>query len=144
MNTVSARTRAWLDAAAEAGDECVEWPYGRDWDGYGIVHVNGRARRLSHLILAEAGQARPPGTLALHSCDNPPCGNLRHLRWGSPQANMDDKMRRGRYKNGRQKLSTEDLARMRAMRAEGASQFAIASRLGVVQTTIGRALRKDA
>jgi hypothetical protein len=34
----------------------------------------------------------------LHSCDNRVCININHLRLGTPQDNMDDKMRRGRWR----------------------------------------------
>ena len=39
-----------------------------------------------------------PGELACHHCDTPPCVNPEHLYRGTPQSNMDDKMRRGRWR----------------------------------------------
>lgn len=40
----------------------------------------------------------PEGLYVLHSCDTPPCVNPDHLRAGSVQDNVDDKMERGRWK----------------------------------------------
>jgi predicted DNA-binding protein YlxM (UPF0122 family) len=34
---------------------------------------------------------------AIHACDNPPCQNPRHLRWGSHLENMSDMTARGRH-----------------------------------------------
>lgn len=42
-----------------------------------------------------------PNLYACHHCDNKWCVNKDHLYAGTPQSNMDDKCRRGRYKNGR-------------------------------------------
>lgn len=39
------------------------------------------------------------GRFALHSCDNPPCVNPAHLRWGSHADNMTDAADRGRIRN---------------------------------------------
>lgn len=33
----------------------------------------------------------------MHTCDNPPCVNPRHLRQNTPQANNDDKVAKGRH-----------------------------------------------
>ena len=41
----------------------------------------------------------PDGMFILHSCDVRPCVNPDHLRVGTQADNMQDKLRRGRYRN---------------------------------------------
>lgn len=43
-----------------------------------------------------SGQDVPDGMHILHSCDNPRCCNPEHLRIGTHQDNMNDKVSRGR------------------------------------------------
>jgi len=66
--------------------------------GYGL-YGKTRAHRFS-LTLYE-GNSPEGKPYALHSCDNPPCVNPGHLRWGSAQDNTDDMFERGRSKNPR-------------------------------------------
>lgn len=84
-------------AARPHSDECIEWPFGRaERAGYGSV-LN---KRRAHVVMLEivTGEAAG-GRLALHSCDNPPCVNPAHLRWGTPKDNAQDASLRGRCRN---------------------------------------------
>jgi hypothetical protein len=96
---------------------CWEWPYHLSEDGYGrIASVEGTVR-VGHAALILDGNPRPepPNNQALHSCDNPPCFNPTHLRWGTHQNNMADMVERQRHfgcpgeKNGRAKLTVEQV-----------------------------------
>lgn len=65
----------------------------------------------------------------------------RNLRWATPADNADDRKRHGRYALGVRhvmaKLSDADVAAIK--RAAGsASQWAIARRYGVTQSTVSR------
>ena len=73
-------------------DDCVEWPHGKNPKGYGrtnkgFVHVQ--------VLEARVGP-RPDGAVAMHSCDNPPCLNYRHLSWGTAAENSAQMVERGR------------------------------------------------
>jgi hypothetical protein len=74
-------------------DECWEWDGALQTAGYGFFGGSELAHRLVYrLIVGEI----PEGMHVLHSCDNPPCCNPRHLWIGSNRDNRVDAMRKGR------------------------------------------------
>lgn len=92
----------WLKeqlATRERSDECWEWPFPKDKDGYGYAVYNKFRTRAHVLALIFDGKPKPdpPSNNALHSCDNPPCVNPRHLRWGTISDNTQDSIARGRF-----------------------------------------------
>lgn len=94
-------SQRWLQAQVETRDRtngCWEWPFYRAKDGYGSAHYEGKATQAHSLALIFDGKPRPqaPNNQALHSCDNPPCVNPDHLRWGSAKDNVHDAFLRGR------------------------------------------------
>jgi hypothetical protein len=103
--------------AVAGADECWLWQ-GQRWpSGHGIMLIRNIKRQATHVSLELSGKPRPgPDAMALHSCDNPPCVNPAHLRWGDHGANMADMVERGRgarlsgAKNAHAKL-TDDLVR---------------------------------
>ncbi len=92
----------------------------------------------------------PDGQCVLHRCDNPPCVNPTHLFLGTRADNNADREAKGRgvpspgERNGRAKLNPEKLAMIHRMRAEGATQQAIADVVGVSQVQVGKVLRGKA
>ena len=87
----------WLEASVATSDRstCWEWPFSR-LHGYGQVG----GRKATHVALELDGRPRPSDDLiALHSCDNPPCVNPDHLRWGTHRDNASDRGERGRTRN---------------------------------------------
>ncbi|WP_442800462.1 HNH endonuclease signature motif containing protein [Sphingopyxis sp. 113P3] len=53
---------------------------------------------LAHRVACTIAHGSPPEgkASALHSCDNPPCCNPAHLRWGSHKENTADAIERDR------------------------------------------------
>jgi hypothetical protein len=91
--------RFWDKVQIGAPDECWEWKGGRAREGYGHTRrIAGKSYRANRLALAFATESVPDGMSALHSCDNPPCCNPNHLRWGTPAENLADARDRGRIK----------------------------------------------
>lgn len=78
-------------------DACILWPGYRNADGYGRARNGREVVEVTHIALSIDGRPRPePDLYALHSCDNPPCINPHHLRWGTKRDNAEDAMARGR------------------------------------------------
>lgn len=81
------------------GTACIDWPYSKDSYGYGQVRRDGRTILVNHVVLpARSARPAPPFHQILHRCDNPPCVNPRHLRWGSQGQNISESYQRGRRK----------------------------------------------
>lgn len=83
----------------------------------------------------------------MHSCDNPPCCNPRHLSPGTRQDNVDDCVRKGRVVSlkgstrGNAKLTEQQVLHILDLRENGATQRAIASKFGVHHSTVGAILK---
>lgn len=81
---------------APRGD-CVEWTGAKFKSGYGEAHHRGKHWRAHRLAWTMANGPIPDGLHVLHSCDNPACCKLEHLRLGTAAENAADKMARGRH-----------------------------------------------
>lgn len=92
-------------------DGCWLWPHAIDKDGYGVLQVkprNAKVRMLkAHRLSLEFHTGKRPadGVPVLHSCDaryppgdrtNRRCINPLHLRQGSHEENVADRVRNGR------------------------------------------------
>lgn len=80
---------------------CWPWMGQRDKDGYGSMYdprvdSNRRAHRLLWDVIG-LGEL-DPATFLLHSCDNPPCCNPRHLTPGTNTDNVHDMIVKDRRK----------------------------------------------
>jgi DNA-binding transcriptional ArsR family regulator len=106
----------------------------------GAEYVTNPCEQCGKLVTVLASQPPGPGAFALHSCDNPPCCNPAHLRWGTPQSNQDDRRERRRHLlPARRKM---DYAEMARLHASGVRDAAIAKRLQVSHSTVTRALKR--
>lgn len=81
--------------------ECLVFTGAKTKAGYGKIALPRPAKghRLAHRVVLEHHHG-PSSLMSLHSCDNPPCVNIAHLRYGTAQDNVDDMMARGRGRNG--------------------------------------------
>jgi hypothetical protein len=125
-------------------DACWSWKRLVDKDGYGKFQISTGYRvqwhvRAHRFALYLSTGARPKN-LALHSCDNPPCCNPKHLHEGTQKKNRVDCKARGRVArgetDGNAKMTTQNVIDLRRRLAEGESASSIAAEFGVTHTTI--------
>lgn len=91
--------RFWSKVAkTESQDDCWEWTAGCQKSGYGQFSIRTGEKISAHRMawILTNGDI-PDGLCVLHSCDNPPCCNPRHLFTGTQGDNIHDMIRKGRY-----------------------------------------------
>lgn len=72
--------------------------------------------------------------LVIHSCDNPPCCNPKHLRVGTHADNAEDRSRRGRHRT--RVLRRSDAVEIRRLKANGYGWEELAAAYGVSRALI--------
>lgn len=127
--------RFWARVRKTSG--CWTWDGSRDSNGYGRINKNGRPA-LAHRISWElsTGRELERDQHVCHKCDYPPCVRPDHLFLGDPQANTDDKMRKGRHKYGTSKGEKHGCAKLTeqqvlAIRASFGPSRIIAEQYGI-------------
>ncbi len=141
--------RLWSKIDRSGGPDAC-WPWTTDSvfrNGYGqftymadgkCVHI--QAHRMVWIFVN--GPIEPPSLLALHTCDNPPCCNPRHLFLGTHSINTRDAVLKCRTNTV--KLTKEQVREIRQMYVPGkTSQQEIADLFGVGQTQVSRIVRND-
>lgn len=116
----------------ESPEECWAWS-GTIRDGYGRTYYRGRSESASRVSWLIHQGPIPDGLFVLHSCDNRPCTNPKHLFLGTNDDNMADMGRKGR--NGR-KLTMEQAVQIKARLRAGQLQTEIAKEFGVTKSCI--------
>lgn len=116
--------RFWSKVKIGAEDECWPWTEGATPQGYGVFWAKGQNVRANRFALTiTEGPSTDPTHLSLHECDNPPCCNPKHLRWGTTQDNTDDSLERSGPRHGENSsnafLTEAIVIRLYAHRMEG-------------------------
>lgn len=90
---------------------CIEYILSRDARGYGRIFPNGK-NKLAHRYMWELFHGEiPKGKVIMHTCDNPSCVRIEHLRCGTQKENMLDAKAKNRMATGSklpQAILTED------------------------------------
>ncbi len=115
-------------ARTEWEGDCLVFTGSRHRQGYGQVSVNGKSV-LAHRVVIEHHLGSSDLDV-LHSCDNPPCVNIDHLRYGTDQDNKMDSVIRGRH------FRKLDADAVRAIRASELSNADLARQYGVDRRTV--------
>lgn len=123
---------------------CWLWEAGVDNDGYGHYWKDGTTKK-AHRVAYEVYKGPiPDGLFVCHTCDVSSCVNPDHLFLGTALDNNRDKMSKGRFVNGRRKLTAHDIVEIKERYAAGETQTALAKEYGVVHSTIGKHIRGTA
>jgi hypothetical protein len=136
--------RFWEKVDIGEENECWEWlgarhhkwNYGEFKIGYKVI----QAHRWSYFISHE-NEEIPEGMLVLHTCDNPPCVNPKHLFLGTNDDNMKDMAYKGRSadnhgsKNPNSKLKEQDVIQIKLLKGK-VSGAELGRRYGVVKEAI--------
>ncbi len=129
------------------GDECLVWPYHRNYGGYGSLRIKSKAYLVSRLACDERNG--PPPTAkhqAAHSCGkgHEGCCTKRHLSWKTPRENSADAIAHGAVARAdrlpQTKLTPSQIIEIRSLVLP---QKQIAIRFGVHPTTISKIQSRD-
>lgn len=131
-------SRFWNLVDKRGPDECWEWQGCRDRKSYGKFHAPKRGW-LAHRFSWMLANGREPVLLILHSCDNPPCVNPRHLREGTAKENTQDAIERGQMQRGernwRTTLTTPEVQQMKCYFRQGRTVREMATQFNVSYKT---------
>jgi hypothetical protein len=135
---------------------CWPWQGTITRQGYGQFKCNGELWRAHRLIYTLVHGAIADDMMIRHDCDNPPCCNPAHLREGTHDDNMNDKVERHRnatgdragarlhpdrlprgMAHGNAKLTDNAVREIRRLRTEGMTYEQISNQFGVCEATIG-------
>lgn len=135
-------SRFWRLVNITSEGECWPWTGYLDNDGYGLFVFHGRRRPAHELAYSFTyGEKRLPTLDTCHSCDNPPCCNPNHLRFGTRQSNVDEMRERDRAATPNRKLTDAQVIEMRERRASGARQKDLAEHYGITDGAVSMIVR---
>ncbi len=89
----------WLrDRSGHRGDDCLLWPFSRNWNGYGNLK-HGDKITYAHRVMCLFAHGEPPTAkhVAAHSCNNGHLGCVHpgHVSWKTPSQNLLDRRAAG-------------------------------------------------
>lgn len=138
-------------------DGCLEWTrYINPRNGYGQVSLNQierftlelpRVVTVPRLMCTLDHGPAPLGCVVLHSCDNKPCFDPAHLRWGTQAENNREAWERARQIKGeghhQAKVSDEMVREVIRRARAGESVYDLAAEHGMEWSTVYRWLRGE-
>ena len=95
----------WSKVDKKGLDECWEWKGTKNTGGYGRTQINGMSYYAHRVIFNLANpntitlagpKNRKAFVFLMHTCDNPPCCNPKHLIVADQKANMKDRKEKNR------------------------------------------------
>lgn len=129
--------RFWSKVDECGPDECWPWIGARHYSGYGRFRAPPSRKSLIAsrvALMITVGMPTGIAQQCCHSCDNPPCCNPAHLRWGTNKENAADRTTRKRNRDP--KGEDHYYAKLTAdavnyMRKSGESTASLAERFNV-------------
>lgn len=146
-------TRFWSKVDQSGGpDACWPWTGGRlpdEFKQYGLFWLDGQMTR-AHRVACHLGNGPLGESNALHSCDNPPCCNPRHLFKGTTLDNAQDCVAKGRKavqpgsSNGNAKIDEETARNVYVACAAGMTQREAAKKFSISQGRVSKIVLRKA
>ena len=108
LRTFEQTSLFWSHVDIKSDNECWEWKLCRYPEGYGKTQIKITNSNYAHRVawILTNGEI-PNGKNILHTCDNPPCCNPKHLYAGTQLDNCRDRQERF-YQNGKIPLHIKD------------------------------------
>lgn len=129
----------WLrERVNYASDECLVWPFSRNWNGYGHLKFEEKIQK-AHRVMCILAHGRPPTPkhVAAHSCHNGHggCVHPGHLSWTTPSENLLQRREAGtntkkRWSRHRRLVNDEQIAQIVALKGQK-NQREIAAMFGI-------------
>lgn len=144
----------FMEKVAKGQDEqndCWEWTAAKYRGGYGhfrkLVDEQWKMVK-AHRYAYEVFKGPLEPTLQVcHTCDNPSCVNPAHLFAGTAKENSDDKIKKGRFKPGRNHkhkwLTQEIVDNMRKDYDNGMTQIEIVNKYGYSRAQVCRVVNRQ-
>lgn len=129
---------------------CMEWPFQKNSNGYGIVFVYPKCTG-AHRVALNLVSSVPASMLVCHHCDNRMCFRPIHLFVGTHKENTHDMLRKGRgnfpgmqgERHHKAKLTEHMVRQIRERHARGGCTYeSIAEELSMDASTIGDAIKR--
>jgi hypothetical protein len=141
----------WPKVERRGPEDCWPWIASRRPTGYGQLRRANRNLK-AHRVSWELHRGPIPlGMVVMHTCDNPPCVNVAHLRLATQSANLADMRAKARGSGGRMpgsanpasKLTEEQVIALRSEAAAGASFRALGRSYGLNKKTVAQIVRRE-
>lgn len=120
---------------------CWIWQGATLPSGYGVLQIDNKMKR-AHRVAFALATGREPSNHVLHRCDVTNCVNPDHLYDGTHADNMRDMMKRGRFSNGKTRVTAEMVREVRRV-CPGERQVDVAARLGISQGCVSQIVRRE-
>jgi hypothetical protein len=148
----------WNKVDKRGEDDCWEWKGYKNHDGYGRTWIDDKgyyAHRVifnlayPNVINLSAPKSQDNYGFLLHTCDNPPCCNPKHLFVGTHKDNMLDKVAKNRQKKfpsdsgPRCKLSMSQAREARLLRKTGMTITQLMEKFNLSRASMKTLLRGD-
>lgn len=123
---------------------CLEWTSYIASHGYPMLNIDGSMRRASRVLWAAAHGAIPDGLLVMHTCDNPACVEIAHLKLGTHKDNTQDMLAKGRGAKGERAGAAKlTQAAVADIRTSGSSTAELSAKYSISKSQIRRVKNGD-
>lgn len=133
----------WSRVDVGANSKCWPWRGGVSPAKYGSLKFSGETWLAHRVAYTLVWGPLAPGEIVRHTCDTPLCCNPQHLLSGTHQANVRDRVLRGRSargaRNGRARLDENAVSQIRS---SALSNKQLAEQFGVTPHTIDAVKRR--